>query len=113
MSCPGSSFAESADLVQDDIGGRGPDERRAMFVVVCEILVNGRFKGRHALEGATTNPSRGDGRKEAFHLVEPAGTRRREMQGVKSHEHQRGSARGCVFDAEGGLRSDNLLGDKL
>ena len=34
VSCPRSSFAESGDLVQDDIGGRGPDERRAVLVVV-------------------------------------------------------------------------------
>ena len=60
--------SQIADLVQDDIGGRGPDERRAVLVVVRQILVNGRFKGRHALEGAAANPSRRDRGEEAFAL---------------------------------------------
>src|SRR6266849_5955233 len=88
VSCPRSSFAESADLVQDDIGGRGPDERRAVLVVVGQVVVNGRFKRRHTLEGTAANPSSGDRRKEAFHLIEPTRTRRREMQVVARMAHE-------------------------
>ena len=79
VSCLRSSFAESADLVQDDIGSRGPDERRAMLVVVRQIVVNGGLQCRDALEGAAANPSGRDGREEAFHLIQPARTGGREM----------------------------------
>jgi hypothetical protein len=34
-----------------DVAGRGPDERRTVFVVVRQILVDGRFERGHALEG--------------------------------------------------------------
>jgi hypothetical protein len=81
-------LAKSADLIQDDIGGGGPDERRAVLVVVREILVNGRFKGRHAFEGAAANPSGGDGGEEAFRLIKPARTRRCEMQVIARMTHK-------------------------
>jgi radical SAM superfamily enzyme YgiQ (UPF0313 family) len=79
VSCPRSSLAKSADLVQDDVSGRGPDEWRAVLVVVRQILVDGGFKGGHALERATTDPASGKCREEAFHLIQPAGTSRGEM----------------------------------
>ncbi len=80
VSCPRSSLAKSADLVQDDVGRRSPDEGRAVLVVVRQIVVNGRLKGRHTLEGAAANPSSRDRREEAFDLIEPARARRCEMQ---------------------------------
>src|SRR4051794_14489292 len=42
--------------------------------------MNRGFERGHALKGAPPNPPGRDGREEAFHLIEPARTRRREMQ---------------------------------
>src|ERR1700730_11203688 len=74
--------------MQDDIGRRGPDERRAGPVVVRKIVMNGGFKGWHSLEGATTNTPSRDRGEETFHLIEPARARRREMQMVARVTHK-------------------------
>ena len=88
VSCPGSSLAESTDLVQDDIGSRGPGEWDAVVIVVFEILLDGSFEGGHALERAAANPSRGDRREEAFYLIQPTRARRSEMQVVARMPHE-------------------------
>ena len=59
-----------------------------MVIVVVEIVMDSGFEGRHALKGAAANPSGRDRGEEAFHLIEPARTRRGEMQVVARMAHK-------------------------
>jgi hypothetical protein len=55
VSCLRSSFAESFDLVEDGVCGRGPDKGFTVFVVVRQILIDGDFEGPHIFKRAATN----------------------------------------------------------
>jgi hypothetical protein len=71
VSCLRGSFAKSFDLVEDRIGGRGPDKRFAVLVVMAEIPLDRRFQSPHVLERAPSDPLGGDLREKALDLIEP------------------------------------------
>ena len=86
--CRRSSLAKSFDFVEDGIGGRRPDKRLAVLVVVRQITRDRRFQGGHVLEGPAPNALRRDLREESFDLIEPARAGRREMQVVARVAHK-------------------------
>ena len=48
-------MAKSVDLVQDDVGGRGPDKGLAVRVVIHQVALDRRLKGRDAVERAAAD----------------------------------------------------------
>ena len=73
VSCPGNTRTKSSDLLQDRIGGSGPDERPTRTIVVLYEGVDFPHKVLNTGERTTANGALGDETEPAFHLVEPRG----------------------------------------
>lgn len=80
VSCLGSSFAKSLDLVEDGIRCRRPDKGLAVLVVMRHVVVDRRFERPNVFKGASSNALGRDPRKEPLDLIQPTGTGRREVQ---------------------------------
>src|SRR5713101_1081356 len=71
VSCPGNTRTKSGDLLQDRIGGSGPDERPPRTIVVLDEGVDFPHQVLDAGERTTANGALSDETEPAFHLVEP------------------------------------------
>jgi hypothetical protein len=72
VSCPINKFTDALDFRENRIGGRGPDERSFVCIVVCDILLDFVDQLTDVAQRATANRLLGDESEPAFDLVEPA-----------------------------------------
>ena len=82
VSCVRDTCTNICNASEDVVGVGRPSERFGIVVVFFEIGCDGAFQGREAFEGATADAFVGDLGEEAFHLVEPTGTGRSEVNVV-------------------------------
>jgi hypothetical protein len=81
--CPINHFTNALDLLENRIGGGGPDKRSFVFVVVRDIAVDTRHQFAHAPERAPADGLLGYQREPALDLIKPARISRRVVD-VKS-----------------------------
>lgn len=62
---------EAGELVEDGVGGLGPDEWSGALVVFADVAVDGLLEVGDGLEDATPDAPAGDGGKEALDGVDP------------------------------------------
>jgi hypothetical protein len=70
--CPIKKFTDALDFRENRIGGRGPDERSFVCIVVCDILLDFVDQLTDVAQRATAHRLLGDESEPAFDLVEPA-----------------------------------------
>src|ERR1700722_5649056 len=69
-----------SNLSQDEICGRGPDERLGVAIVCGDVVEDGLAQMGHRVKAAAADGFGGDLREPALDLVEPGGMCRYEMQ---------------------------------
>ena len=82
------------ELVEDDIGGFGPDEGLGVIVVLVDVAVDGGLEIDDGLEGAAADAPAGEDGEEALYGVEPGGGGGREVEGPSRVARQPGAGLG-------------------
>ena len=70
------------ELVEDDIGGFGPDEGLGVIVVLVDVAVDGGLEIDDGLEGAAADAPSGEDGEEAFDGALSAQSLRRRWHGA-------------------------------